>query len=117
MRLKTDENLPEELAALFRARGFDCLTALGQGLAAQPDGVVSAACREEGRILVTLDMGFANIRAYPPAEWPGFIVFRLAIQDTPHLLAVAERLVWALREEAPENELWVVEETTIRKRR
>lgn len=68
MRLKTDENLPEELAALFREKGFDCLTALDQGLAAQPDSVVSAACREEGRILVTLDLGFANIRAYPPAR-------------------------------------------------
>jgi len=115
--LKTDENLPEELAALFRESGFDCLTAIGQGLAAQPDGVVSAVCREEGRILVTLDVGFANIRAYPPGDWPGFIVFRLAVQDTPHLLAVAERLVRALREQTPENELWIVEETTIRRRR
>ncbi len=117
MLFKTDENLPEELAALLRESGFDCLTAVGQGLAAQPDSVVSAVCREEGRILVTLDLGFANIRAYSPVEWPGFIVFRLAIQDTPHLLAVAERVVGALREQALENELWIVEENTIRRRR
>lgn len=117
MLFKTDENLPEELAALFRESGFDCLTAVGQGLAAQPDHVVSAVCCEEGRILVTLDVGFANIRAYPPSEWPGFIVFRLAIQDTLHLLAVAERLVRALREQDLENELWIVEETAIRRRR
>ena len=117
MQFKTDENLPEEVAALLREHGFDCLTAHSQRLAGRPDSVVSTTCRDEGRILVTFDVGFANIRAYPPAEFPGFIVFRLSTQDTPHVLAVAARVIEALRDRPLQNELWIVEEANIRTRR
>ena len=116
MHFKTDENLPVEVAALFREHGFDCVTAIDQGLASQPDARVSEVCSEEGRILVTLDLGFANIRAYPPAQFPGFIVFRLGMQDTPHLVEVAARLVRALDERPLQNELWIVEDDRIRRR-
>ncbi|HEV8238810.1 MAG TPA: DUF5615 family PIN-like protein [Thermoanaerobaculia bacterium] len=117
MRFKTDENLPEEVAELFRENGYDCPTAVSQQLAGQPDGAISAVCSREERILVTLDVGFANIRAYPPAAFPGFIVFRLGKQDTPHLLAVAARLIAALRDAPIQHELWIVEEANIRRRR
>ena len=34
------------------------------------------ACRTEGRILITLDLDFSDIRAYPPGTYPGIWVLR-----------------------------------------
>jgi len=117
MLFKTDENLPSDLASLFCESGFDCLTAREQRLSGEPDERVAAVCRAEGRILVSLDLGFANIRAYPPADYPGFIVFRLATLDVPHLMAVARRLVRTLANDTLHRELWIVEDRRIRRRR
>ena len=47
MKLKIDENLPVDAAAV---------------------------CRADGRALITLDTDFGNVRAYPPADHPGIIV-------------------------------------------
>ena len=117
MQFKTDENLPAEVAELLREHGFDCVGAVAQGLAGEPDDRISDLCREEGRILVTLDLGFANIRAYPPAHYPGFVVFRLSAQDTQHLHDVGARLVRALDDQPLHNELWIVEDNRIRRRK
>lgn len=78
------------------------------------DPEVARICREEQRVLVTFDRGFSNIRAYPPAEGAGMIVFRLQSQDKRHVLTVARRLVLALNEREIGNELWIVHENRIR---
>ena len=43
--------------------------------------------------MVTLDLDFADIRTYPPAEYAGIIVFRLRLLDKFHVLLVLERLL------------------------
>jgi predicted nuclease of predicted toxin-antitoxin system len=71
-------------------------------------------CQREGRILVTLDMDFADIRAHPPAEFPGLIVLRLRQQDKPHVLNVLAHLIQLLGQESLDRRLWIVEETRVR---
>jgi hypothetical protein len=61
-----------------------------------------------------LDMDFADIRAYPPAEFPGLIVLRLRQQDKPYILDVLARLIRLLGQEPLEQQLWIVEEKRIR---
>ena len=34
------------------------------------------AARQEGRILLTLDKGIANVRVFPPTAFPGIVLFR-----------------------------------------
>ena len=63
---------------------------------------------------MTLDMDFADIRSYPPAEYPGLIVLRLRQQDKPYVMDVLARLTRVLRRESPEGHLWIVEEGRIR---
>ena len=70
MKFKTDENLPVEAAATLLAR-FDAETIWDEKLSGADDLVVASTSRNEGRILLTLDLDFANIRAYPPREHPG----------------------------------------------
>jgi predicted nuclease of predicted toxin-antitoxin system len=114
VKFKVDENLPEELSALLRDAGWDSTTVVAQELGGEIDPEIARICREEQRVLVTFDRGFSNIRAFPPGESAGMIVFRLRRQDKRDVLIVAGRLVVALREREIRNELWIVHEDRIR---
>jgi len=114
MRFKVDENLPIEVADLLSEAGHDAVMVLEQQMGGSDDTEVAAVCREEERILVTLDLDFADIRAYPPSEYPGLVVLRLKQQDKPHVLGVFGRLVGVFQEEPVEGSLWIVEEERIR---
>ena len=81
MRFKVDENLPPFIAARLRNAGFDAMTVAEQSVSGMKDERLAPLCAKEDRILVTLDLGFGDIRAYPPGTSPGFIVFRLDGQD------------------------------------
>jgi predicted nuclease of predicted toxin-antitoxin system len=114
MRFKVDENLPEELAQLLRDSGWDATTVVEEQLGGSDDPRITEVCDAEGRILVTFDRGFSNIRAYAPEAHPGFIVFRLRSQDKPHVLSVSARLIAALQQNQLHGELWIVEESRVR---
>ena len=116
MLFKVDENLPVEIAVMLRNAAHDALTVNDENLAGYPDLKIADVCRNEGRVLVTLDTDFANIYAYPPSDFSGIVVLRLARQDKPHILAVFQSVVSALRTESLDNRLWIVEETGIRVR-
>ncbi len=76
MKLKLDENLSRHLKARLSALQHDVLTAAEEGLLSQPDTVVAAAALREGRVLLTLDVEFGDLRKYPPGSHPGIILFR-----------------------------------------
>ena len=92
MKFKLDENRPVELAESLGKAGLDAVTVVAQDLGGRPDRDIISVCRNEDRALITLDVGFADIRLYPPESYPGLIVLRLARQDTPHVLALAAQL-------------------------
>lgn len=114
MRFKIDENLPVELAEELRAAGHEVATVGDQQLVGASDRHLSEACKTESRIFLTLDLDFADIRTYPPADYPGLIVFRLARQDKPYVLAVFRKLLKLVGHEPLEGHLWIVEENRIR---
>jgi predicted nuclease of predicted toxin-antitoxin system len=114
MRFKTDENLPEECAEVLRAAGWDALSVIEQQLGGKVDPQIAAICRDESRVLVTLDLGFGDIRTYPPGTHAGVIVLHPSSQDKHSVVAVAKRLVMALREHPIDRELWVVDDRRIR---
>ena len=63
MRFKLDENLPIELAELFRRSGHDAQTVFDEELAGAEDAEIASVCIRERRAIVMLDMDFADIRA------------------------------------------------------
>src|SRR3954469_12861620 len=99
MRFKVDENLPIESAKLLRDAGHDALTVLDQKLGGHPDRTIGEIIRNEKRALITLDLDFADIRAFPPNEYFGLIVLRLAVQAKPSVLSVLERVIPLLNTE------------------
>lgn len=76
MRFKLDENLPAELAGDLRQLGHDAATVTQEGLSGTEDSTVVAAANAEGRVLLTLDKGIADIRDYNPEELSGIVLFR-----------------------------------------
>src|SRR5882757_11562600 len=80
------------------------------------DSVLSERCRTEDRVLMTLDLDFANVQAYPPKSHPGIVVFRPESQDKPTLIALLKRLLPVLLQLSPKHQLWIVEPDRIRYR-
>ena len=76
MKLKLDENLSRHLKTRLNDLGHDVSTTADENLLSQPDTVVAAAAYAEGRILLTLDIEFADLRKYQPGTHPGIVLFR-----------------------------------------
>jgi predicted nuclease of predicted toxin-antitoxin system len=76
VKLKLDENLSRHLQPALAAFGHDVTTAAQEGLLSQPDAAMAAAASKEGRILLTLDVEFGDLRKYPPGSHPGILLFR-----------------------------------------
>ena len=116
MRFKLDENLPVELADIFREAGHDAVTVLDQDLMGAQDSDLVSVCMHEGRAIVTFDTEFTDIRTYPPGAYPGFVVFRLDSQSRGHVLEIGTRLLKVLSGATLDGQLWIVEESRIRVR-
>ena len=116
MKFKIDENLPSETVEVLGSSGHDALTVGDQGLNGASDPSVARACAAEDRVLLTLDVGFADIRAYPPGSHPGIIVLRPARQDKSNVLSIIGRLLGSLEAEPLAGKLWVVDENRVRVR-
>ena len=117
MRFKTDENVPIEAASILKDNGFDAKTVRDELLSGADDQTIAIRALAENRILVTLDLDFSNIRAYPPDEHAGIVVLRLKTQDKATVLAHVRRLLMALGKRNPAGELWIVQHDRIRFRR
>jgi len=114
VRFEIDENLPMELAEELRATGYEAVTVDDQRLVGVNDWHLSEVCKTEGQVFVTLDLDFADIRTYPPNEYPGLIVLRLGRQDKLHVLDVFRRMLKTIDQEPLDGRLWIVEESRIR---
>ncbi len=113
MRFKLDENLPNEMAGLFAEAGHDAVTVVDQRMSGAEDSDLAAICLSEGRILMTLDLDFTDVRAYPPQHYPGIVVFRLSRQSRDYLLEIGTGLLLELTTSL-RGQLWIVEDSRIR---
>jgi predicted nuclease of predicted toxin-antitoxin system len=114
VKFKLDENLSPSLSALFGAADHDAHSVVEQALGGQPDERVIDVCRREHRVLITLDLDFSNILAYPPAEFTGIVVLRLANQAHVTVETAIRRMLELVSREPVAGTLWIVEEHRIR---
>jgi predicted nuclease of predicted toxin-antitoxin system len=92
VRFKLDENIDVRAEAALSGAGHDVATVAGQDLGGATDPVIAGTVGAESRILVTLDRGFADLRAYPPRSHPGIVVLRLRRQGLASVAAALELL-------------------------
>lgn len=96
MQFKIDENLPIEIADILSGGGHDAKTVYDERLAGIQDAGLRDVCVKESRVLVSLDVDFSDIRAYPPAELPGVIVLRVGNQSKKHVLGMFRQIIRCL---------------------
>jgi len=111
---KVDENLPGTVCERLREARHDALSVPEQGLAGAGDGRLEGIVRRERRALVTLDLGFADIRRHPPEQYSGLIVLRLGRQDRDQVLELVEALLPFLAANPLEGRLWIVRRGEVR---
>jgi predicted nuclease of predicted toxin-antitoxin system len=114
MKLKLDQNIPVEAANILQETGIDAVTVYQQDMSGIPDADLIAMIQPEERVLVTLDLDFSDIRAYPPAQYHGIIVLRPAGQDKAAVLSLINRLGTLLLSEHVEQRLWIVDNNRVR---
>jgi len=103
-RFLADECVYQETIDLLRGRGFDVVRVQDLGLGGASDREVLLKAQELDRVLLTNDLGFSDIRSYPPSRYRGIIVLKLrdysSIADVhtvlQDLLAKEKRLAGAL---------------------
>lgn len=101
---------------MLRAEGHVGDTVRDEQLAGQPDPNIAEVCKQEQRVLGTLDLDFADIRAYPPADYSGIIVLRPHQQAKPYVLALLAKLLPVLDKHPLAQTLWIIDESGIRLR-
>jgi predicted nuclease of predicted toxin-antitoxin system len=113
-RFKLDENLPRAAEVLLRELGHPVETVLAECLGGRPDADVLKAANAEGRILVTLDLDFADIRRYPPSAYAGIWILRPRRQTIDDVLGLLRGALLVLETEPCQKRLWIVERERVR---
>lgn len=115
MRLKTDENLSAAAVEVLRSAAHDVSTAPEEGLCGASDTEIARAVNVEDRVLVTFDLGFANpLSGTLPSA--GVVVVRLRQPTIRTQRRVMMRLAASLETTEPVHQIWVLDETRLRRR-
>jgi len=114
MKLKLDENIDPRAKEILVQADHDVLTVQEEALGGVPDEAVAAAVSREGRCLLTLDLDFANVLAYPPERYAGLVVLHHPHPTAIGLLNLAHQFVISLRSHNPRGQLWIVEPGRLR---
>jgi len=85
LKFKIDENLPADYAAILRQAGFDADTVGDENISGADDPVVFRFSQAEDRALITLDLDFSNLKAYPCDSHGGIISLRIRTQDKTYV--------------------------------
>jgi predicted nuclease of predicted toxin-antitoxin system len=116
MKFKLDENFPLGAQGCFGGAGFDCHTVSDEELVGGSDDRLIEICRKEGRILLSLDLDFADIVTYAPIDYAGIVVFRLSRQDAVFVLSRLTEVIPVLADLVLAGHLVIVNDSRVRYR-
>lgn len=114
MKFKLDEHLPEEIAVDLRQAGHDAMTVVEQRLSGCSDADLMKVVQAEGRTILTMDKGIANVTAYPPAAFNGIVLFRPSQTGRGAVLRFVRQHLAALLPQIAAGKLLVVTDSGIR---
>ena len=117
MRVKVDEDLPGLAVEMLHDRGHEAVGVAEQGMGGWKDPGLWQAVQAEGRLLVTADKGFADIRSHPPGKHAGVLLLRPDQDGIRPAIELLERFLAAHDLETVEGTIAVVTPRSIRIRR
>jgi predicted nuclease of predicted toxin-antitoxin system len=117
VRLKVDENLPDQLADLLIQHGYDAVTVADQGWRGMADAGLGQGIQAEGRWLVTADKEFADLRRFPPGSHAGVILLRSSEESRVDYLQLVGMALASVRLDEIAGAVVVVNDRGVRVRR
>jgi predicted nuclease of predicted toxin-antitoxin system len=115
VKFKLDENLDWRLAAVVaEGGGNEADTVKEEGLSGQQDEAIYKACVAAKRVLITLDLDFANPFRFPPEQTAGIVVLRPPRPVLPLIEATLRAALPTLKQRELRGGLWIVEPGRIR---
>lgn len=100
MKIKLDESIPHQLVDILQSMGHEVDTVKQEGLKGHDDLLVWDKAREHGRLLITQDLDFSDIRRFAPGTHPGLLLVRLR---SPGRQALVDRLQHIFQTESVET--------------
>jgi len=82
MRFLIDENLPRGVGNLLRQYGHEAIDIRDTELRGADDAHIAAYAQKQRLCLLSCDIGFGDIRNYPPGEYFGLLILRLPAKAT-----------------------------------
>jgi len=92
MKLKLDENLPESLLPALSNLGHDVDNIRSENLIGREDSDVWQAAQNAGRLFITQDLDFSDIRRFAPGTHHGLILIRLRFPGRKALLEQVQKI-------------------------
>ena len=117
MIIKLDENLGRPHVALLKRHGYDADRVFDQRLSGVVDAELWVHVKREGRFLITLDLGFSDVRRYAPGTHPGILLLRPRRKGRNAVSQVLRRVLAERRLEILEGCPAVADEARTRVRR
>ena len=114
--IKVDEDLPDEVASIFSAAGYETVTVHAQGWSGVVDEDLWIRVQAEERWLITADLEFGDIRKYVPGSYIGILLIRPETESRRRYLELAVHAARSLRLEDVPRCLVVVTPRGIRVR-
>jgi predicted nuclease of predicted toxin-antitoxin system len=114
MKFKLDECVDARLSIKLKEAGYEAVTTRQQKLQGIDDEKLYQLCKNEGSILLTLDIHFSNPLNFDPKDTPGIVVLRGPDDLFGTTRKLVETLMEGLKKEKPEGRLWIVEPERIR---
>lgn len=93
MKIKVDENLARAHRRVLEAAGHDVADVHDERLVGASDDVLWAHVCEEGRLLVTLDTDFSDVRRFLPGSHPGILLMRTTHPGVSSISRILRRVL------------------------
>ena len=114
MKIKLDENFDVRIVPVLSEAGHDVDTVRDEKVSGSPDEVIYEVCRATARVLITLDLDFADPFRFPPERMEGIVVVRPPRATLPAIRATLVSVIAMLKSEPLKGFLWIVEPGRIR---
>ena len=100
---------------MMRSAGHDVMTVREQNLQGSDDETLFSVCKDERRVLITLDHDFGQVLRFPPETSAGIAVIETGPSTSNDALLCRLRdLLAVLETRAISGHLWIVEPGRIR---
>ncbi len=117
MKIKLDENLPDDLVEFLEQHQIDSSSVKRQSLQGTDDTNLFNICALEERVLITNDIDFAQPVYFAQTEHYGIILLRLGKVSKTEIFDAFKLLIKYLQNDDPKNSLWIFDGKKLRIRR